>query len=408
MREGVAIDEARELVLAAVRPLPAEQVPLHRALGRVLAEDVACPVDMPPFDNSAMDGYALPAGAEGDLEVAGESRAGRPAAGALEPGTAMRISTGAAVPAGTAAVVPVERTEGSDGRVTVPAMPDGANVRRAGEDARAGDVVLRAGTPLGPAALGVAAGAGRAELSCARRPRLALLATGDELQEPGERLGPGRIWSSNPPALAALATSAGAEVVGVERVPDDLGATRTALARGLCEADVACVSGGVSVGEHDHVRGAFSALGVEAAFWGVTMRPGRPTWFGTAEGPGGRALAFGLPGNPVSAMVTFQLFARPALRALQGADPDATRATAVLDQAVKRNPRRDQAVRCRLRTALDGWHAEPTGAQGSHVLTSMLGADALALIPAGEGAAEEGERVAIELLEDPARVSSGA
>ncbi len=408
MREGVAVEEARRLVLAAVRPLPAEWVPLHRALGRVLAEDVASPVDVPPFDNSAMDGFALPAGAEGDLPVAGESRAGRPAHGPLEPGTAMRISTGAALPAGAAAVVPVERTESADGRVRVPAMPDGANVRRAGEDVRAGQTVLRAGTPLGPAALGVAAGAGRAEVSCARRPRLAILATGDELQEPGERLGPGRIWSSNPPALAALATGAGAEVVAVEGVRDDLGATRTALARALCEADVACVSGGVSVGEHDHVREAFSALGVEAAFWGVSLRPGRPTWFGTAEGPGGRALAFGLPGNPVSAMVTFQLFARPALRALQGADPDATRATAVLDQAVERNPRREQAVRCHLRPAEDGWHAEPTGPQGSHVLTSMLGADALALIAPGDGAAGAGERVPIEFLEDPARVSSGA
>ena len=158
------------------------------------------------------------------------------------------------------------------------------------------------------------------------------------------------------------------------------------------------VSGGVSVGPHDHVKGALAAMGAQEVFWGVALRPGKPTWFGTLPA-GGRSVAlFGLPGNPVSAMVCFQLFVRPALRALQGADPEAPRATAVLDEDVARNPRRDQAVRCRLSTAADGLHAAPTGPQGSHMLTSMLAADALALVEAGEGAARRGERISVELL----------
>jgi molybdopterin molybdotransferase len=161
---------------------------------------------------------------------------------------------------------------------------------------------------------------------------------------------------------------------------------------------VVCVSGGVSVGPHDHAKGALAQLGVEERFWGVALKPGKPTWFGVQEGER-RALVFGLPGNPVSAVVTFLLFAAPALRALQGADPSATRASAVLDTPVARNPRREQAVRCRLRAGDDGWHAEPTGPQGSHVLTSMLGAGALALIPRGEGEVAAGERVEIELLD---------
>ena len=406
MTRGVTIDEGRRLVLAATRPLPAEDVALGDALGRVLAEEVTSTVDVPPFDSSAMDGFALPREAEGELAIHGEARAGHPAAETVTPGAAIRISTGAAVPDGAAAVVPVERVQEADGRVSVPRMPPGANIRRAGEDVRAGDTVLRSGSVLGPAALGVLASIGRSIARCARRPRLGLLATGDELVDPGAPLPPGGIWSSNAPALAAQAACAGATVTEVETVPDDRGATREALARAVERSDLICVSGGVSVGPHDHVKGALAALGFDERFWGVALRPGRPTWFGVLERPAGPVLAFGLPGNPVSAMVTFQLFALPAVRALQGADPAARRATAVLASPVERHPRREQAVRCRLRAADDGWHAEPTGPQGSHVLTSMLAADALALVPSGEGPLAAGERVAIEMLDGPARVSS--
>jgi molybdopterin molybdotransferase len=218
--------------------------------------------------------------------------------------------------------------------------------------------------------------------------------TGDELTEPGTALEPGAIYSSNAFALAAQVERAGGDLVSTATVPDDLQSTRAALAEALDDADVVIVSGGVSVGPHDHVKPALRELGVEERLWGVSLRPGKPTWFGTR----GRTLAFGLPGNPVSAMVTFQLFARPALAALQGAEPAAARATAALAEPVARNPQREQAIRVRLHQSENGLVAQPTGAQGSHVLTSMLGADALALIAPGEGDAGAGERVEVELL----------
>jgi len=388
------ISEARELVLAAVEPLPAEDVPLDHALGRVLAYDVESALDVPPFDSSAMDGYAVVAGAAAELRVVGEARAGHPAPARVEPGTAVRISTGGAVPAGADAVVPVERSEESDASVRVPDASAGDNVRRAGEDVRRGDVVLRAGIVLGPAEVGVLASVGRAVVSCARLPRVVLLVTGDELTEPGDELAPGRIFSSNAYALAGQVATAGGRLVRRENVPDDAEETRAGLERALGDADVVCVSGGVSVGPHDHVKRALRELGVEERFWGVRLKPGKPTWFGVRD----RRLVFGLPGNPVSAMVTFHLFARPALRALQGATPEDDRAKAILDEPVRRNPHREQAVRVRLRANGDGWHAATTGDQGSHMLTSMLGAAGLALIPLGHGELAAGERVEVALL----------
>jgi molybdopterin molybdotransferase len=390
----ISIEEGRRRVLEAVRALDTEGVPLAEACGRVLAEDLRSSVDVPPFDSSAMDGYALVAGPAAELEVIGESRAGRPSERPVAPGVAVRISTGAAVPGGATAVIPVERTSANGDRVEVEETAEGANIRRAGEDLRAGAVVLARGEVLGPAELGVAASVGRADLRCARRPRVALLVTGDELVQPGGPLGPGQIYTSNGFALAAQIEGAGAEPVLRETVPDTAEATLAALARALETADVAIASGGVSVGPHDHVKGALRALGVEERFWGVALRPGKPTWFGIRDG----VLVFGLPGNPVSAMVTFQLFARPALAALQGADPAARSASATLDEPVRRNPRREEAVRVRLRHADDGLHAVTTGEQGSHMLTSMLGADALALVAPGDGVLGAGERVEVQFL----------
>jgi molybdopterin molybdotransferase len=392
----VSITEARRRVLEAVTPLGDEPVSLDAALGRVLAEDVTSAIDVPPFDSSGMDGYAVVAGPEAELEVIDEARAGHPASEAVRPGTAVRISTGAVVPEGADAVVPVERTTAVTAaeRVRVPATEVGANIRRRGEDIRAGDVLLRAGTTLGAAELGLAASVGRASLRCALRPRVVVLATGDELTPPGEPLAPGRIYGSNGFALGAQVERAGATLAGRGTVPDTPDGTRDAIREALEEADVVIVSGGVSVGPHDHVKEALRELGVEEHFWGVLLRPGKPTWFGTREG----TLAFGLPGNPVSAMVTFQLFARPALAALQGAAPDAARVTAVLAHAVERNPRREEAVRVRLRHTDQGLEAETTGEQGSHMLTSMLGADGLAMIAPGEGELAAGERVEVELL----------
>jgi molybdopterin molybdotransferase len=343
-----------------------------------------------------MDGFAVLAGPAAELEIVGESRAGHPYGGALAPGEALRISTGAMVPPGPGvAVVPVERTEEAGTRVKVPATEPGAHVRRAGEDVRAGQVVMRAGTPIGAAEIGMLAALGRDGAACARRPRVSVVATGDELRPPGEPLGPGEIYDSNAAALVALAAAAGAAPAGRAHVADEEPAVRTALGSAVAGSDVVLVSGGVSVGPHDHVKPALEALGVAEEFWGIRLKPGKPLWFGRGEAG---TLVFGLPGNPVSAIVTFLLFARPALRALQGADPGATRSTAWLDSAVARNPGRDEALRCRLRMGDDGWHADPTGAQGSHVLSSLLGAGALAVIPAGEGELAAGERVEIELL----------
>jgi molybdopterin molybdotransferase len=233
------------------------------------------------------------------------------------------------------------------------------------------------------------------ELVVSRRPTAQVLSTGDELRSPGEPLGPGEIHNSNAPMLVALCTSSGATALHAQRLRDDRAATEHALAQALEQADVTIVSGGVSVGPHDHVKPALAALGVSEVFWGVSLQPGKPTWFGTV----GDKLVFGLPGNPVSAFVTFSLFARPALSALQGAIEDQPLdSEAVLATAVRRNPSREMALRVRLER-LDGTTvALPNGPQASHIVTSLLGADALALIPAGEGEAPAGTRVRLQPL----------
>jgi molybdopterin molybdotransferase len=394
------IERARELVLERVAgPLPAEPVAISDALGRVLAEDVASADAVPGFDSSAMDGYAVRAadlaGAPISLAVVAESRAGHPAQRALQVGEAFAISTGAMVPAGADSVVRVEDTEGSEGEVTINVVPKvGANIRRAGEDIEAGETVIRAGTEIDAAVAGVIASIGIGEVACARRPRVTVLTTGDELREPGTPLEPGTIRNSNAYTLRGLIDAAGAELIESRIVPDDRDATRQMLDEALA-GDVVVVSGGVSVGEHDHVRPALDALGVEQVFWGVALRPGKPTYFGVR----GDTLAFGLPGNPVSAMVTFDLFARPALRALLGAqDRPRPRATAILDEDYAKQPGRAHVIRCRLELRDDGWHARPTKDQGSHVLTSMLDADAYAIAPTDSGDLPAGSRVEIQLL----------
>ena len=362
------------------------------ALGRVLAEDVASEHDVPAFINSAMDGFAVRSGPAGRrLRLVGEARAGAPATVAAGDGDAVRISTGAAVPEGADAVLQVEHATLQDGSVIADVDRPGHHLRHPGEDLLRGAVVVPAGTRLGAAELGVCVSAGRSVLRCARRPRVIVLATGDELVEPGGPLEHGQLHNSNGITLASLATLSGAEVLRIGVVRDSEQAAREAIAAALDEADVVVLSGGVSVGPHDHVKPALIGLGVHEGFWRVALRPGGPTWFGTR----GDTLVFGLPGNPVSAMVTFLLFVRPALAKLQGADHDPDRITARLSADVPRTLGRDSCIRVTLREGL----AVPTGPQGSHQLSSMLGAEGLAVVPAGEGTLPEGTEVTVERLE---------
>jgi len=379
-----------------------ESVALAAARSRVLARDVTSADDVPGFDNSAMDGFALrsadvggaSAGAPVELRLVGESRAGSPYGRTLGPGEAIAISTGAMVPAGADAVLRVEDAEQVDGRLRVAAaLPAGKEIRRAGEDIRAGERVLTAGTRLGAAELGVAASTGVAELVCARAPRVAVVVTGDELVDPPAALGPGQIRNTNGYAVPAQALAAGASVQRVTTVGDDYRATVSELEQAL-EADVVVATGGVSVGPHDHVRPALAELGVEQVFWGVALRPGKPTFFGIR----GDTLVFGLPGNPVSAIVTFHLFARPAIARMLGTTPAERRAVARFDAAYAKRPGRAHVVRCTLAAREDGWHVRPTKDQGSHVLTSMLGAEALAYLDVDRGDVTAGEQVEIEIL----------
>jgi molybdopterin molybdotransferase len=394
----ITVQEARDLVLARVERLSSETTPLEAALDRVLAEDVRAVSDVPPFACSAMDGYAVTAGESGRvLEVVGESRAGAPTDLRLENGQAIRISTGAAVPTGATAVIPQEDVSLENGQVRlgVP-IGKGENVRGPGEDMAAATLVLRAGARLGPIELGAATAAGVGSLRTARPPEVAVLCTGDELRAPGEALGPGEIHNSNAPMLAGLAGHAGARVSPPGRLPDDAQATRTGIASVLGQADFVIISGGVSVGPHDHVKPVLAELGVEEVFWGVALQPGKPTWFGRHED--GR-LVFGLPGNPVSAVVTFSLFVAPALAAAQGRRVDSQpEPRATLGVEVKRNPGREQALRVSLERGDHLPVAAPTKAQGSHILTSLLGADALAMIPAGSGSFPPGTEVALREL----------
>ena len=380
----LSLEEAQRLVLERALPLPSARVPLEQAAGRVLAETARAVVDLPPFPSSAMDGFAVRAAdTPGTLPVVFRVAAGRPASRPLEPGEAMGIATGGVVPEGADAVIPIEYVVESENTVEIgePVAP-GANVRPRGGDLRAGDEVVAAGTLLGAAQLGALAAAGVAEVVCGAVPRAAVLATGTELRRPGEPLRPGEVYEANGLILETQLRSAGAEVERLAAVADDEDAHREALARGL-EHDLLVTSGGVSVGPHDLVRAIEADLGVDEVFWRVAVKPGKPVSFGVR----GRTLVFGLPGNPVSSLVAFELFVRPAVLALQGlAEPRPRFEPGRLVAAVRRNPGRDQLVRARSRAGDDGAvELEPLKGQESHMIGSAAGADALVLLPRGEG-----------------------
>jgi molybdopterin molybdotransferase len=391
MAELLTVDEALEHVLARARPLAGELVPLASLPGRVLAEEVRAVVDLPPFPSSAMDGFALRSSeTPGVLPVPVRIAAGRPSPRPLGPGEAMAIATGGVVPAGADAVVPVERVTDHGDRVDVPdTVAAGANVRRAGGDVAAGEALLAPGTALGPAQVAALAAAGVAEVRCARRPRVAVLATGTELRPAGVPLAEGEIYESNGIMLEALLGQAGGEVERFGTVADDPEAHRDALERAL-GADVVVSSGGVSVGPHDLVRATGVELGVEEVFWGVAIRPGKPLSFGVR----GETLVFGLPGNPVSSLVGALLFVRPALLALQGArEPRPPYRTGVLAEQVKRNAQRDDFVRARSEARDGETMLAPVSGQESHMIVRAAAADVLVHVPRGEGSIDPGERV---------------
>ena len=387
MAELLALEDAIAQVVARVQPLGTEEVPVSRAAGRVLAEPGRATLDLPPFASSAMDGFAVRSeDTPGRLRVVDHAAAGRPASRALSAGEAIAIATGGVVPDGADAVVPIERVVQKDNEVEIPLIVvKTANIRPRAGDVRTGDEVVAAGTRLGPAQLGALAAAGIARVVCARRPVVAVLATGSELRAVGETLRPGEIFDANGALLAAALHTAGVEVERLPNVADDERAHRDALARAL-GADAVVTTGGVSVGPHDLVRSVARELGVEEVFWRVAVKPGKPISFGVC----GTTLLFGLPGNPVSTLVGFELFVRPALRALQGErDPGPRWERGTLASVVRRDPDRDELVRAR--STDDG--LEPLRGQESHMIVRAAGADALVLVPRGDGELRAGETV---------------
>ncbi len=391
MPDLLSIAEAQQLVLERAEPLPAENVPLEGAARRVLAEPARAEIDLPPFPSSAMDGYAVRADeTPGRLRIEARIAAGNPATSALESGQAMGIATGGVVPDGADAVIPIEYVVEHGNEIEIgSAVERGDNVRPRGGDIRAGEVVVEAGSVLTPARLGALAAAGIQQVRCARRPRAAVLPTGTELRRPGEPLAAGEIYEANGLILSAQLEAAGAAVELMPAVGDDETAHRGALERAL-GADVVVTSGGVSVGPHDLVRRVEAELGVEEVFWRVSVKPGKPIAFGVRE----RTLVFGLPGNPVSALVGFVLFVEPAIRALQGVpDPLPRFERGRLVAARRRNPERDELVRARLRRSQDGPLLEPLTGQESHMIARSAAADALVFVPRGEGELGDGASV---------------
>ena len=391
MAELISLVEAQARVLERAAPLEGEPVPVAQASGRVLAEDAHAVVDLPPFPSSAMDGFALRAAdPPGRLPVVAHIAAGVPAPRALEPGEAMGIATGGVVPDGADSVIPIEYVVQHDNEVEIQqAVDQGDNVRPRAGDVAAGDVAVARGTRLHAAQIGALAAAGVTEVRCARRPRVAILATGTELRRAGEELGPGEVYEANGVLLASALTADGAHIDVLPAVADDKDAHRAALEVGLL-ADVLVTSGGVSVGPHDLVRGLLRELGVEEVFWGVSVKPGKPVAFGVR----GRTLVFGLPGNPVSSLVGCELFVRPGLLALQGAaEPGPVYAEGRLGRSVRRNAKRDQFVRARVQAFADGIVLEPVTGQESHMIVRAAGANALVYAPRGKGELAAGERV---------------
>jgi molybdopterin molybdotransferase len=402
----LSVDEARRRVLEAMTPLPVEELPIAEARGLVLSETLLAPHPLPRWDNSAMDGYAL-RGDEGAtasadsplvLEVIGEVRAGDPGDVEVTPGTAVRIMTGAPVPSGADAVIPVEETEESDGKVVVKApAARGTHVRPAGDDLNAGDVLVQAGTELGPGELALLATMGFSPLRVRPGPKVAILVTGDELVPPEAEPGPGQIRDSNSIALRALVADAGGEALAFPPVRDDRGVTLEAFRRAGEMADLVLSSGGVAVGKYDFVKDVVEELG-RIDMWRVAMQPGKPVVLGSiASTP-----FLGLPGNPVSIHVGFEQFVRPAIRKMRGCRA-LLRPTIVaeLTEPITKRPGRLHFVRVGLRLRDGRWFATPTGAQGSHIQSSLIDCHGVARFDIEETGIDAGSDVVVEVWRLP-------
>jgi molybdopterin molybdotransferase len=401
---SLSVAEAVRRIRDAVSPVrEVERLPIREALDRVLAEDIRAGFDVPPHANSAMDGFAVrsedvPAAGSVELEVIGTAWAGRPLEQEVGPGRCARIMTGAVLPAGCDTVVIKERVEGTEGRVRIPApVQAGDNVRAAGEDIRAGSVVLTAGRRLGPAELGLLASLGIPAVEVLRRIRVAFFSTGDELRGIGERLAPGQIYDSNRYTLFAMLRHIDAEIHDLGVVPDRRDATEAALQRAAAAADAVLTSGGVSAGEADFVTETLRKIG-EVGFWKVAMKPGRPLAFGRV----GDAWFFGLPGNPVSVMVTFYQFVRDALLKLAGRDPIDPLPTFSVPctSTLKKAPGRTEFQRGILsRDAAGALSVRVTGEQGSGILRSMSEANCFIILPTEQGNVTPGTMVEVQVME---------
>lgn len=405
---NLPVADARAQIAAALAPVTGtERVPVAAALGRILAADVISPIDVPAHDNSAMDGYAfdgaaLSAGAPLRLAIAGTVLAGAPARDPVAPGHSVRIMTGAVMPAGADTVVPLElcRVDGTQVEIAAGVIRPGENRRRRGEDLARDGTALPAGRVLRPADLGLLASLGFTEVAVRRRLRVALFSTGDEVVAPGEPLPPGGIYDSNRFALAGALQRLQMEVVDLGLVRDDPTALRATLERALAEADVVLTSGGVSAGDADHTRDLLAACG-EIAFWKVAMRPGRPFAFGPLNAPQGRrSWLFGLPGNPVAALVTFYALARDGLLQLAGARPEPMPVLQARSAAaIRKRPGRTEFQRGIVEAGPDGWTVRLTGSQGAGVLRSMCEANALVVLRHEQGSVAAGDPVDVWLFD---------